>query len=71
MKQVILEVEDDQYQFFKELVDRLSFVRMQEGNEGDSKEEIIANLKQGFQEMKLYREGKTKGTALKDFLDEL
>ena len=70
MKQIIVEVEDDQYQFFKELVDRLSFVRMQE-EQGDSKEEIIANLKQGFQEMKLYQEGKTEGTALEDFLDEL
>ncbi|MDX2002679.1 MAG: hypothetical protein SFW35_09605 [Chitinophagales bacterium] len=40
-------------------------------DEGDTKEEIVKNLKKGFEEMKLFKEGKTKGTALKDFLNEL
>ena len=52
-----------------ELIKSLDFVQV--ADEGDAKEEIIANLKEGFNEMKLYKEGKIKGTPLKDFLDEL
>jgi hypothetical protein len=69
MKQVTLKIPDSKYAFFLELVDNLGFVQLEE--KGDSKEEIIANLKEGFKEMKLYKEGKLKGTPLKDFLDEL
>ena len=69
MKQVTLHVENDKYQFFMELISNLNFVQIEEDQE-DSKEEIIENLKQGFQEMK-YKEGKSKGTLLKDFLNEL
>jgi predicted RNase H-like HicB family nuclease len=52
-----------------ELVKSLDFVQVD--SDGDSKEEIIDNLKQGFQEMKMYKEGKMKGTSLNDFLNEL
>ncbi len=70
MRQVTLHVENDKYQFFMELISNLNFVQIEEDQE-DSKEEIIENLKQGFQEMKYYKEGKSKGTLLKDFLNEL
>ena len=70
MKQVVLQVEEDRYPFFMELVRSLEFIRVEEPEE-DSREEIIANLKQGFQEMKEYKEGNVSGTPLKDFLDEL
>ena len=70
MKQVTLHVENDKYQFFMELMSSLNFVQIEEDQE-DSKEEVIENLKQGFQEMKYYKEGKVKGTPLKDFLNEL
>ncbi len=52
-----------------ELIKNLDFVQVD--SEGDSKDAIVANLKEGFKEMKLYKEGKTKGTPLKDFLNEL
>ena len=70
MKRVTLHVENDKYQFFMELMSSLNFVQTEEDQE-DSKEEIIENLKQGFREMKYYKEGKVKGTPLKDFLNEL
>lgn len=70
MKQVVLQVEDVKYQFFMELMSSLDFVQVKE-DEGDTKEEIIVNLEKGFQEMKLYQEGKVKGTPLTDFLREL
>ena len=69
MKEITLRVPDSKYPFFMELVHNLGFVKSQD--DGDTKEEIIANLKQGFREMKLYKEGKLKGTPLNDLLDEL
>ena len=53
MKQVILQVKDGKYKFFMELMRSLDFVQVAE-DQGDPKEEILANLKQGFQEMKLH-----------------
>ena len=43
----------------------------QETIEGDSKEDIIKNVKQGLKEMKLVEQGKLKSRPLKDLLDEL
>jgi transcription elongation factor GreA-like protein len=37
----------------------------------DAKEEIINNLREGFKEMKRFKEGEIKGATLHDFLDEL
>ena len=69
MKQVTLNIKDGKFQFFMELVKNFDFVQVD--SDGDSKEEIIDNLKQGFKEMKLYKEGKMEGTPLKDLLNEL
>lgn len=71
MKEVILKVPDKEYRFFMKLIKTLGFVKVEKTGEGDSKEDIIKNLKQGFEEMKLFKEGKKQGTPLKDFLDEL
>ena len=62
-------IKEGKFQFFMELIKSFDFVKVD--NEEDSKKEIIANLKEGFNEMKLYKEGKMKGTQLKDFLNEL
>ena len=69
MKQVTVRIPDNKFQFFMELIKNLGFVQVEE--EGDSEEEIVANLKQGFKEMKLHKEGKLTGTPLTNFLDEL
>ncbi len=54
-----------------ELMKSLDFVQVEKTDDGDSKEEIIDNLTQGFKELKLYKEGKLKTTSAKEFLDEL
>jgi hypothetical protein len=36
-----------------------------------TKEEIAARIKEGLEEVKLYKEGKIKFQSAKDFLDEL
>jgi len=71
MKEVVLKVPDKKYNFFMELVNSLGFIKVEKAEEGDSKAEIIDNLKRGFKEMKQMKEGKIKGTPLKDFLNEL
>ena len=69
MKEITLKIPDKKFRFFMELIKSLDFVQVKE--DGDAKEEIIANLKEGFREMQLYKEGKLKGTPLQDFLNEL
>jgi len=71
MKEIILKIPDNKYDFFVSLLKNLGFVKFELTVDGDSKEEVIKNIKQGFEEMKLIKEGKLKGTPLKDFLDEL
>lgn len=69
MKEVTIKIPENKYTFFMELVKSLGFVQVEE--EEDTKEEVIANLRQGFKEMELIKQGKLKGTPFNDFLDEL
>jgi len=69
MKQVTLNIKEGKFQFFMELVKNFDFVQIDP--DGDSKEEVMTNLKQGFKEMKLYKQGKMRGTPLNDLLNEL
>lgn len=70
-RKVILDVDAGEYPFFIKLMNSLNFVHIIHDNAGDSKEEIVANLTQGFKELKRYRQGKLKTIPAKDFLDEL
>lgn len=70
MKQIVLKIKEEKYQFFMELINGFDFILVEE-NSGDTKEEIIANLKQGFKELKQFKEGKLKGIPSKKLLDEL
>jgi hypothetical protein len=70
MKQIVLNVRESKYPFFIELVRSFDFVQIEE-NTGDTKENIVANLTQGFKELELYEQGKLKTTSAKDFLNEL
>jgi len=69
MRQVLLNVEEKKFQFFLELVKSLDFVEV--NSEGDSKEAILQNIKQGLEEVRLAKEGKLKTTPAKEFLNEL
>ncbi len=52
MKQLTINIKENKFQFFIELVKSLDFVQV---DEEDSKEAILDNIKQGFKEMKLYK----------------
>ena len=70
MKQITLNIKDSKFKFFMELIKNFDFVQVEE-NEGDSKEAILANIKQGLEEVKLVQEGKVKSRPAKELLGEL
>lgn len=66
MKELRIQVKDTKYQFLLELLRNLDFVTV-----SDEKETVIQNIESGFKEMQAFKQGKTKGTALSDFLNEV
>ncbi len=68
MKQVVLNIKDEKYQFFMELVKNLDFVLV---DKGDSKNDILQNIKKGLEEVKLAKQGKLETTSINDFLNEV
>ncbi len=71
MKQVTISVNEAKFPFFMELINSFDFIKIEQ-EEGDSKEAIANNIKQGLRELKDIEEGKTSPKiTLKEFLNEL
>jgi len=70
MKQITLNIPEDKYSFFLELVENLGLEKVKE-EQIEAGQEVIEGLEQGFKEVKMIQEGKMKGTPLKKFLNEL
>lgn len=70
MKQLIISIKENKYQFFLELIKSFDFVQVEE-IKTDSKKEIVKNLTKGFKDLKSYKQGKLKTSSAKDFLNEL
>jgi hypothetical protein len=71
MRHVTIYTTDKEYSHFLELAKNLHYVKKIETDDEPTKEEIISNLKKGFEEMRLIKKGKLKTTSLNDFLNEL
>lgn len=71
MREITLQVPEQEYGFLLKLIKSLSFVKITKMDEGDSREAILQNVKAGFEEMKLFKEGKKQGTPVQEFLNEL
>ncbi|MDQ3682784.1 MAG: hypothetical protein M3352_06900 [Bacteroidota bacterium] len=71
MRHVTVYITDKEYTHFVELAKNLHYVKKIETDEEPTREEIINNLKKGFEEMQLIKKGKLKTTSLNDFLNEL
>ena len=71
MRQVTIYTTDKDYHHFIQLAKSLQYVKKIETDEEPTKEEIIENLKAGFEEMRLFKKGKLKTTPAKEFLNEL
>jgi hypothetical protein len=71
MRHVTVYTTDKDYSHFIELAKNLHYVKKIETDDEPTKDEIVSNLKRGFEEMKLIKKGKLKTTSLNDFLNEL
>jgi uncharacterized protein YlbG (UPF0298 family) len=71
MRHVTVYTSDEEYSQFVQLAKSLRYVKKIETDEEDTKEKIVTNLKKGFEEMQLIKQGKLKTTSLNDFLNEL
>lgn len=71
MRPVTVYINENEYSHFVELVKNLHYVLKIDTHEEPSKAEVLDNIKRGFEEMQLIKEGKLKTTSLSDFLNEL
>jgi len=71
-QQVMLNVATHKYDFFMELLRSFDFVKVAtEEADGDSREKIIANLKEAAKDLKLIKAGKLEGRPARELLNEL
>lgn len=70
MKQVVLNIPENKFSFFMELVHDFKYIKIEKTVEiADS--DIVEGIRQGLKEVQLIEQGKMKATPLKDFLNEL
>ena len=67
-QRITLNVSSRKYDFLMELLQNFDFVKVEEESDGDSREDIIANLKQAAKDLKLLKAGNLKTRPLKEFL---
>ena len=71
MRHITVYTTDKEYNHFVELTKSLSYVKKIETDDEPTKQQILSNLKKGFEEMALIKKGELKTTSLNDFLNEL
>lgn len=69
MKQITLNIPENMYSFFNELIQKLGLEKVKEVSDGS--EEVLEGIEAGLKEVKEIEEGKIKGRPLHDFLNEL
>lgn len=71
MRHVTIYTTDKEYSHFIQLAKNLHYVKKIEMDDEPTKEDILNNIKNGLEEMQLFKKGKLKTTSAKDFLKEL
>lgn len=66
---VLLDIKENKVSFVMELLSSLNFVKAKPLS--DEKAELIGNIREAVEELKLVRQGKLKGIPAKELLDEL
>ena len=66
---VLLDIQDDKAQSLLEVLSGLSYVKTQPLT--DEKAQLISDIREAVENLKLVREGKMKARPAKDLLDEL
>lgn len=76
----IIDVKDSEAPFVLDLLSRFDFVDIRPADESDeeaddepelTKEQLLADVKEALEEVKLYKQGKIKLKSAREFLDEL
>ena len=72
MKHITVDIPDDKYMFFLELINNLGFLsKPKNDDQAENENSLFDSLQQGFKELELAKEGKLETRSLKDFLDEV
>lgn len=76
MKQVTLNIPEEQFSFFMQLVRSLDFVQVDENQTLEGKltlpqQETWQNVKAGFEELKEVKEGKRQARPIQELFNEL
>ena len=66
---ILLDVKDSKADFFIELLDSFSFVKVQPLTSHKAK--VLSDVKEAVEEMKLIKDGKLKGRNAEELFDEL
>ncbi|MDR0367926.1 MAG: hypothetical protein LBH82_02135 [Bacteroidales bacterium] len=70
MKQLTIQIPDNKYSFFLELLRSFDFVKFKT-NTSDSDEAIEENIKKGVEELQLIKKGTLKSRPAREFLNEI
>jgi hypothetical protein len=71
MKQVIVDIPEENYSFFINLVKNLTFVKKVAVTKASDKNEVVKGLQDAVKEVKQIKAGRKKTVTLNDFLNEL
>ena len=74
MAVLTLEIDDKEVKFFKDLIYHLPFVKIRNEDETvdeDTDDAVIANIRQGLQELRAVEQGSMKSRPAREFLNEL
>lgn len=66
---VLLDIQDNKVSFVMELLNSLTFVKAKPIT--DEKAELVSDIREAVEELKLIRQGKLEGISAKELLDEL
>jgi len=69
MQRVVIDIPDNKFNFFIELVKNLGFKRVRPLSK--EQKEFIDDLKQSLEQVKQHQDGKIKLQTAKDFINEL
>ncbi|MDR2581135.1 MAG: hypothetical protein LBC85_09105 [Fibromonadaceae bacterium] len=68
-KSITLTIPNKKYKFFLELLKNFNFIEIEDISDGDSKEHVLANLKQGFKDMQAIKKNKLKTFPVEDLFN--
>jgi hypothetical protein len=74
MQKLVLEIPENKYQFFMELLSNFDFVKITKSNPpklSGKQKVFVDDLKKSLNEVELHRKGKIKLQTAKEFLNEL